>query len=55
MKRLAALLCLASAVLLSLATLSPLPAETRHTATVLYLMVATLQAICVKHIVSGLH
>lgn len=53
MNRLAVLLCLASAALLSLATQSPLPAETRHTATLLYLMVATLQAVCVKHIVSG--
>jgi hypothetical protein len=50
MNRLAAVLCLASAALLSLATQSPLPAETRHTVALLYLMVATMQGVCVKHL-----
>ena len=49
MNRLAALLCLASSALLSLATLSPLPADARRIAVLLYLMVATLQTLCARH------
>jgi len=49
MNRLAALLCLASAALLSITTLPPLPADARRIAVLLYLMVATLQTICARH------
>lgn len=49
MNRLAALLCLTSAALLSLATLSPLPADARRITVLLYLAAATLQILCARH------
>ena len=48
MKRLAALLCLASAALLALATFSLLPDDARRIATLLYCLVAALQVGCAQ-------
>ena len=49
MNRLAALLCLTSAALLSATTLPPLPDDARRLAVLLYLRVATLQTLCARH------
>jgi len=54
MKRLTHLLSLTSAALLSLATLSPLPADVRRIAVLLYLLAATLLAACVPQVPAGL-
>jgi hypothetical protein len=48
MKRLAALLCLASAALLALATFALLPDDARRIATLLYFLVAALQVGCAQ-------